>query len=181
MRYISLPVLAKGVWGPVGLTLGPQFAVLVSANDTVTQKQGSATVKIQESVEGALRRFDFGIAAGAEYSCRADRGMRSLRVRARGYLGLVDTVTSDATDAVRNWNFSIGLDIPIGGPSKHADPKAGAASGTSGQKLNGDAFREPRELYHASVPPQLRALCREHEGARPVGLEHRGTVHSRDL
>jgi hypothetical protein len=115
LRYIALPVLAKGVFGPIGLALGPQIAVLHGASDTVSKAVAGTKVKVGSSVEDDLQRFDAGIAASAEYAFSARQGMRSLRIRARGYLGLMDTVKDNPRDPVRNWSFSVGLDIPIGG------------------------------------------------------------------
>jgi len=41
--------------------------------------------------------------------------VRSLRLNAKFYYGLTNTVKGNTGDAIRNWILFIGLDIPVGG------------------------------------------------------------------
>jgi hypothetical protein len=38
-----------------------------------------------------------------------------MRVDAKFYYGLTDTVKNNEGDAIRNWMLFVGLDIPVGG------------------------------------------------------------------
>lgn len=116
MRYIALPVFAKWVLNPVALGLAPQLSILHHAKDRVQEKVNGTKVAIEDgSLEGRLQRVDFGFVGSLEYAFAPQHGMRTFRVRLQGYLGLVDTVKDNPDKAVRNWNFSLGVDIPIGG------------------------------------------------------------------
>lgn len=122
LRYLALPVFGKTNLGPVGLGVGPQVAVLIGAEDTVHQKDDGTRISLSRSVTQELRRVDAGLVASVDYAFFRSRKMRSLRLRLKGYLGLVDTIKDNPGDAVRNWNVMVGLDIPIGGTPKKTPP-----------------------------------------------------------
>jgi hypothetical protein len=118
MRYLALPVYAKWILGPVGLGVGPQLGVMLTADDTVAQKDGKTKISLDRSVSHEIMRVDAGVALSADYAFSPQRELRSLRLRIKSYLGLVDTVRHGGGPAMRNWNLMVGLDIPIGGSSK---------------------------------------------------------------
>jgi len=123
LRYIGIPVYAKLLFGSLGFGLGPQLSILLRADDTVQGKNGATTIKLERSIRDDLRPVDVGAALSLEYLLSPEYGMRSLRVRAKGYLGMMD-IYGGAGRAMHNWNFMIGLDIPIGGSSS-AKPQDG--------------------------------------------------------
>ncbi len=129
LQYIALPVVVKGVFGPIGLGLGPEFSVLVRAQDTVATGIDQGTLKLSTSVRKVLCPVDAGLIGSIEYAFEPEKAMRSMRIRAKGYYGLVDTVQSDHGKPVRNWYLMLGADIPIGGPPhKHPDHSAASKS-----------------------------------------------------
>jgi len=119
-KYIGIPIYTKYLIGPIGLGLGPQISFLTKATDTSESKSDAPKVQLETDAEDDLSPVDIGIAASLDYAFSPEHQMRSMRVRAKGYFGLVDTVKDNPGDPIRNWNFQFGLDIPIGGSSKPA-------------------------------------------------------------
>lgn len=121
-RYIAIPVYTKLMLGSVGLGLGPQLGILLGSNDTATSTRDGKKVNLEASTEDALNPVDFGISASVEYAFWPKQKMRSLRIRAKGYFGLMDTIKDNPGTPVRNWSFLLGGEIPIGGaPDKPKD------------------------------------------------------------
>lgn len=116
LHYIALPVAVKWVYGPIGLGLGPQLGVLGRARDTVSATVDQGELQLTASIRKSMRPVDAGVFASLEYAFQPHKAMRSARVRAKGYYGLVDVISGDHGKPVRNWHFMLGVDVPIGGP-----------------------------------------------------------------
>jgi hypothetical protein len=122
--YLSLPLLLRYVAGPIGIGVGGQVAYLTGADDWLESEVLQGQLQLEQSVTDALNRWDGGLVFSLDYALKPSLQMRSMRINAKYYLGLTDTVRDNAGDAVRNSTLFIGLDIPVGG--------GGSAEGVDG-------------------------------------------------
>lgn len=113
-KYISFPVVLKYRLGPIGLGVGPQVSVLVSANDVVSGKPYGKDLTQTGDIESNITGYDIGAVGSVELAFDQKDPLRSMKVRLKGVAGLVDTLKDNKGDAVRNWSLFFGLDIPIG-------------------------------------------------------------------
>ncbi len=77
-------------------------------------------LNLKASNTDSLNTFDAGLIGSLSFMLKPKLQMRSLRVEAKFYYGLTNTVKDNTGDAVRNWQLFVGLDIPVGG-SKSAE------------------------------------------------------------
>ena len=92
LSYVDIPVLlqlAQRRDGGLRIGAGPQFGILLSANDRYagTTPQGTHVV-IENDIEDAVERFDAGVAFDAEYRF----GAIPLAIGVRYYYGLTDAM-----------------------------------------------------------------------------------------
>lgn len=113
--YLSLPVLLKYVAGPVGLGAGGSLAYMTKAHDVLESDIAQGTLELEQDIEGSLNRWDAGVVFSLDWALKPAARMRSLRVNAKYYLGLTDTLKDNPGPAVKNSIFFLGLDIPVGG------------------------------------------------------------------
>lgn len=124
MTYLALSVVARFALGPIGLGVGPQGSIRTQRTELVSLERGDQTVTIETSSGNFAQRWDAGLLGTLDFPFSPHLGMRSVRLRAKGYYGLVDTVKGEGGPAMRNWYFLLGVDIPIGGPPR-PPPDAG--------------------------------------------------------
>lgn len=115
MGYVSLPVYLKYVAGPIGLGAGGQIGFLTKANDLLESDVLQGQLQLEQSVKDSLNGLDAGLIFSLDYSLKPSLQMRSIRINAKYYLGLMDTIENNTGPAVKNSIFFIGLDIPVGG------------------------------------------------------------------
>jgi hypothetical protein len=113
--YVSLPVLLKYVAGPIGIGAGGQVGYMTRANDRLESDVLQGQLQLEQDVTDALNRWDGGLVFSLEYALKPSLQMRSMRINAKYYLGLADTVKDNPGDAVKNSILFVGLDIPVGG------------------------------------------------------------------
>jgi hypothetical protein len=131
LRSVGIPVVLRWRLGSVGLGMGPQLSVLIRADDTVSAKRGGRPLSYTDSVRSALTGYDIGVVGSIDYGFSDGDPLRSMRVRLKGVMGLVDTVQDNPERAIRNWSFSVGLDIPIGSPSQDKTIASASKSGSA--------------------------------------------------
>jgi hypothetical protein len=122
-NYLTLPLYVKYKAGAFGIGAGPQVGYLTGASSVYTgDNKAGAKLTLEKKTTSELNRWDFGIAAGVDYSFRPEKKMKSLRLGLRGYWGLVDTIKDNPDDAVYNYGFFLTLGIPVGGsPDKGSE------------------------------------------------------------
>ena len=62
-----------------------------------------------------LNTIDAGLVASLDFSLKPERQMRSVKIAAKLYWGLTNTVKDNPGSAVRNRVLFVGLGIPVGG------------------------------------------------------------------
>lgn len=122
--YVSLPVYLKFVAGPVGIGAGGQVGIMTKAHDLLEYDAVQGDVQLERSVKDRLNGFDAGLVFSLDYAFRPSDRMRSLRLNAKYYHGLMDTIENNTGAPVRNSILFLGLDIPVGGSA------AGEAAGS---------------------------------------------------
>jgi hypothetical protein len=115
LNYISIPVYAKYIAGPFGLGAGGYVSFLTGATDELSSDVDQGLVRLNQSVKDYLNTVDAGLIFSLDYSLKPQLQMRSIKINAKYYLGLTDTVKDNPGDAVKNWMLFVGLDIPVGG------------------------------------------------------------------
>jgi hypothetical protein len=135
LTYFALSTLVRFALGPVGLGVGPWLAVRTGGEERIQMSMDGQTLELRDSSGDFARRFDAGALFSLDVQLNPSRGLRSMKLRLKSYLGLVDTVSANEGPAVRNWNVLLGLDIPIGGKppdngdeANGTDPADGAES-----------------------------------------------------
>ena len=61
-----------------------------------------------------MNTVDAGLIFSLDYAFKPEAEMRSMKVNAKLYYGLTNTVKDNPGDSVRNWMLFLGLDIPMG-------------------------------------------------------------------
>ena len=120
LNYISIPVYAKYLLGPLGIGAGGYVAFLTGATDELSSDVDQGLVRLNDSAKDALNTVDAGLVFSLDYSLKPEAEMRSVKINGKLYYGLTDTVTDNPGDAVKNWMLFVGLDVPVGG-GKAAD------------------------------------------------------------
>jgi hypothetical protein len=122
LSYFAIPILVKyGVAdNRLLLGVGPQVGFLTSATDTY---KGTSAIEnkitVDQDAKDSVSSTDAGVLFNVEWKVR--EGVSPSLV-ARYYLGLTDTITDNAGDAVTNQVFSILFTIPVGGdPAKKGE------------------------------------------------------------
>jgi hypothetical protein len=121
LNYISIPVFAKYMVGPLGIGAGGYVAFLTGATDELTSDVDQGLVRLNDSAKDALNTVDAGLIFNLDYSLKPEAAMRSIKINGKLYYGLTDTVTDNPGDAVKNWMLFVGLDIPVGGKNAVED------------------------------------------------------------
>ena len=85
------------------------------ASDELVSDVERGGLNLKASNTDSLNTFDAGLIASLSYAFRPQKQMRSLRIDAKFYYGLTNTVKDHTGDAIRNWMIFVGLDIPVGG------------------------------------------------------------------
>jgi len=115
LNYISIPVFAKYLLGPLGIGGGGYVAFLTGATDELSSDVDQGRVRLSESSKGYLNTVDAGLIFSLDYSLKPQAEMRSMKINAKLYYGLTDTVKDNPGESVKNWMLFVGLDIPVGG------------------------------------------------------------------
>jgi hypothetical protein len=123
-NYLTLPLILKYVAGPVGFGVGGQLGYLTGADDELISDVDQGALRLKQSVKDTLNNWDAGLVASLDFAFKPQAQMRSLRVNAKFYYGLLDTLKENLGDPIRNWILFVGLDIPVGG-SDAADDVGG--------------------------------------------------------
>ena len=120
-NYITIPLILKYQVDRVGLGFGGQIGFLTSANDRFRGVVDSLRgVTLEANIKDQVNTMDAGLVFSIDYAFRPELEMRSLRLNAKLYLGMMDIVDGNTGDALRNTILFVGLDIPVGG-SKAAE------------------------------------------------------------
>jgi hypothetical protein len=119
-NYITLPLMVKYVAGRFTLGAGGSVGILTGASDELVSDVERGGLNLKASNTDSLNTFDAGLIGSLSFMLKPKLQMRSLRVEAKFYYGLTNTVKDNTGDAVRNWQLFVGLDIPVGG-SKSAE------------------------------------------------------------
>ena len=114
-NYITLPLILKYVVGPLGIGVGGQVGLLTGADDELISDVDQGALRLKQSVKDTLNTWDAGLVASLDFAFRPQARMRSLRLNAKFYYGLMDTLKENPGDPIRNWILFVGLDIPVGG------------------------------------------------------------------
>jgi hypothetical protein len=120
-NYLTLPLLVKYVTGPLNIGVGGSLGILTGASDELVSDVERGALNLTASSTDSLSTFDAGLIASLSYAFRPQKRMRSMRVDAKFYYGLTNTVKDHTGDAVRNWMLFVGLDVPVGGSEAAAD------------------------------------------------------------
>jgi len=115
LNYISIPVFAKYLLGPLGIGGGGYVAFLTGATDELSSDVDQGRVRLSESSKGYLNTVDAGLIFSLDYSLKPQAEMRSMKINAKLYYGLTDTVKDNPGESVKNWMLFLGLDVPVGG------------------------------------------------------------------
>ena len=111
----------RSVDGGVGIGAGAQIGFLTSASDELQSEVLQGQLRLHDGVKSELNAMDAGIVFSLEFALAPAKKMRSMRVNAKLYLGLMDTIKNNTGSAVRNSILFVGLDIPVGGSDAAAD------------------------------------------------------------
>ncbi len=114
-NYVTLPLMLKYVAGPIGIGVGGQVGLLTGANDELISDVDQGALRLKQSVTDTLNTWDAGLVASLEFAFRPQDKMRSMRLNAKFYYGLMDTLRENPGDPIRNWILFVGVDIPVGG------------------------------------------------------------------
>ena len=129
LNYISVPVVAKYMLGPLGIGAGGYVAFLTGGSDELQSDVLQGSLLLKESVTSALNTVDAGLVASLDFSLKPERQMRSIKISAKLYWGLTNTVKDNPGSAVQNRVLFVGLAIPVGGKKDAQDaddsPEAG--------------------------------------------------------
>lgn len=113
--YLSVPVYLKYVAGPLGIGAGGSLAYMTKAEDRLESDVLQGQLQLEQDIKDSFNRWDAGLVFSLDWSLKPAAEMRSLRINAKYYLGLMDTLKDNPGPAVKNSIFFIGLDIPVGG------------------------------------------------------------------
>ena len=72
-------------------------------------------MRLKESSKDYLNTVDAGLIFSLDYSLKPQAEMRSIKINAKLYYGLTDTVKDNPGESVKNWMLFVGLDVPVGG------------------------------------------------------------------
>jgi hypothetical protein len=125
LNYISVPVVAKYMLGPLGIGAGGYVAFLTGGSDELTSDVLQGALRLKESVTSELNTVDAGLVATLEYSLKPEKQMRSIKIAAKLYWGLTNTVKDNPGSAVQNRVLFVGLGIPVGGKKAAQDADGG--------------------------------------------------------
>lgn len=114
-NYITIPVLLKYVAGRFHIGAGGSVGFRTSSNDRLVGDVERGALTLEASSTDSLNTVDSGLIASLSFALKPEMKMRSLRVDAKFYYGLTDTVKNNEGDAIRNWALFVGLDVPVGG------------------------------------------------------------------
>ena len=114
-NYLTLPLILKYVAGPLGFGVGGQLGILTGADDELISEVDAGALRLKQSVKDTLNTWDAGLVASLDFAFRPKDKMRSLRLNAKFYYGLTETLKGNTGDPIRNWILFVGLDIPVGG------------------------------------------------------------------
>jgi hypothetical protein len=114
-NYLTLPLMLKYVAGRFNVGVGGSVGILTGASDELVSDVERGGLNLNASSTDSLNTFDAGLVASLSYSFKPQLQMRSMRLDAKFYYGLTNTVKSNTGDAIRNWQLFVGLDIPVGG------------------------------------------------------------------
>jgi hypothetical protein len=115
LNYISVPVFAKYLLGPLGIGGGGYVAFLTGATDELSSDVDQGRLRLNESSKDALNTVDAGLIFSLDYSLKPQAEMRSIKINGKLYYGLTDTVKDNPGESVKNWMLFLGLDVPVGG------------------------------------------------------------------
>ncbi len=114
-NYLTLPLMLKYVAGRIGIGVGGQVGLLTGASDELISDVDQGALRLKRSVKDTLNTWDAGLVASLDFSFRPQDKMRSMRLNAKFYYGLMDTLRENPGDPIRNWILFVGVDIPVGG------------------------------------------------------------------
>jgi hypothetical protein len=116
-NQITIPLLVKYVVGNGRFQIGAggMIGFLTSASDELVSDVERGALNLKASSTDSLNTFDAGLVASLSYALKPQMKMRSMRVDAKFYYGLTDTVKDNPGDAIRNWALFVGIDLPVGG------------------------------------------------------------------
>jgi hypothetical protein len=114
-NYLTLPLILKYVTGPLHIGVGGSVGILTGASDELVSDVERGALNLKASNTDSLNTFDAGLVASLSFAFKPQLQMRSLRLDAKFYYGLTNTVKNHTGDAVRNWMLFVGVDIPVGG------------------------------------------------------------------
>ena len=115
LNYISVPVFAKYLLGPLGIGGGGYVAFLTGATDELKSDVDQGTIRLNDGAKDQLNTVDAGLIFSLDFSLKPEAEMRSIRINGKLYYGLTDTVKDNPGESVKNWMLFLGLDIPVGG------------------------------------------------------------------
>jgi len=111
-NYLALPVMLLYVAGPIGVGLGGQVGYITSASDELISDVDAGALRLKQSVKDTLNTWDAGLVTSLDFSFRPKDKMRSLRLNAKFYYGLMDTLkenpggSDSQLDLVRRAGYS---------------------------------------------------------------------------
>ena len=115
LNYISIPVYAKYLVGPIGIGGGGYVGFLTGASDELKSDVDQGQLRLNDGVKDALNTVDAGLIFSLDYSLKPEAEMRSIKINGKLYYGLTDTLKDNPGESVKNWMVFVGLDIPVGG------------------------------------------------------------------
>jgi hypothetical protein len=115
LNYISVPVFAKYLLGPIGIGGGGYVAFLTGATDELSSDVDQGRVRLNESSKDYLNTVDAGLILSLDFALKPQAEMRSIKINGKLYYGLTDTVKDNPGESVKNWMLFLGLDVPVGG------------------------------------------------------------------
>lgn len=115
LNYISIPVVAKYMLGPLGIGAGGYVAFLTGGSDELKSDVLQGDLRLNQSITSALNTVDAGLVASLDFSLKPEKQMRSIKIAAKLYWGLTNTVKDNPGSAVQNRVLFVGLGIPVGG------------------------------------------------------------------
>ncbi len=119
MSYTNLSFLLKYKTGRFGLSAGPQVGYLRKAEDVYEARAtGVGDLVLTKNVVGDHNRWDFGVTGTLEFYLSPEKEMKSARIHVTPYYGLLDTLSDNPGEAVRNLGVQVGIGMAVGGNSE---------------------------------------------------------------
>ena len=92
-NYITIPLILKYQVDRIGLGFGGQIGFLTSANDRFKGVVDSLRdLTLEANIKDRITTMDAGLVFSIDYAFRPELEMRSLRLNAKLYLGMMDIV-----------------------------------------------------------------------------------------